>query len=168
MVAIAQSIDAKLLQRVSHNDESETTAPTIFLSRNDIVGIPDEGALFYDNIAKNVYIYTDTGWSRLYIAPKIIKINTNYTLTEADDGNVIKAENITDITLTIPQNLPIGFNVSVYQTNTGTITITGASGVTLRNRLSCFVTAGKDAGAGIISTEANNFHITGDLTKRSC
>ena len=163
-VVIGQTIDAGLLQRVSHNDESATDTPTIFLSRGDITGTPQEGSLFYDNITKNVYIYTDAGWSRLYMAPKILEITANYTLTEADDGNVIRAKSTTPITLTIPSNLPVGFNVSVYQTDTGNVTIMAQNGVDLLNRLSCFVTAGKDAGAGIISTQLNTFHITGDLT----
>jgi len=160
---LGQSIDAELLQRVSHNDQNETGTPTGFLSRSNINGTPEEGSLFYDNNTKNVYIYTDEGWRRVYIAPKILEITGNYTLSDTDDGNVIKARSASAITLTVPAGLPPGFNVSVYQTDSGNVSLVGAAGVTLLNRLSCFVTAGKDAGVGIISTESDTFHITGDL-----
>ncbi len=163
-ISIGQTIDAQNLQRISHNDENATNTPNAFLSRSDITGTPDEGALFYDNTTKNVYVFNDNGWQRLYKAPQIIEITGNYTLSEIDDGNVIKAKSSTGLTLTVPLNLPVGFNVSVYQTDTGQVTISGTIGVSLLNRLSCFVTAGKDAGAGIICTENNTFHITGDLT----
>lgn len=160
----AQTIDAGLLQRISQNDESATTNSGTFLSRADITGTPEEGAIFYDNITKNVYVYTDNGWRRVYIAPKVTEVTGNYTLTDEDDGNVLKVNSNSSVALTVPAGLPIGFNVSVYQTGTGNIIIT-PSGTTLHNRLSCFVTAGQHSGAGILSTDTNVFHITGDLTR---
>ena len=86
----------------------------------------------------------------------------SYTLSTTDNGAVITFNSATNMVLTVPSGLPIGFNISVYQLGTGTVTFTG-SGTTLNNRLSQFTTAGKDAGANLVATAVDSFHVTGDL-----
>ncbi|WP_435263339.1 hypothetical protein [Tenacibaculum sp. nBUS_03] len=97
--------------------------------------------------------------------PEVINKTASYTLTSADNGKVFTFNTVTDVTLNVSAGLPIGFNISIYQVNTGKVEIIGVGGVTVLNRLSRFKTAGKDAGAGLICTSTNNFHLTGDLKR---
>ena len=107
---------------------------------------------------------TGTQWKDIKLA-EVVSKTSNYTLTVNDNGKVFTFNSSTDVTLTVPNGLPIGFNISIYQTNTGKVTIVGSGGTTILNRLSRFQTAGKDAGAGLICTNTNNFHLTGDLKR---
>jgi hypothetical protein len=107
---------------------------------------------------------TGTDWIDLRQATVENK-TVNYTLSTNDNGKVFTFSSTTSITLTVPNGLPVGFNISIYQTNTGQVTVKGARGVTILNRLSRFKTAGLHAGAGLICTSTNNFHLTGDLKR---
>ncbi|MDY8135607.1 hypothetical protein [Aquimarina sp. 2201CG5-10] len=122
-----------------------------------------EGALVFDTNRKKVYAFNGTEWKELLTSPSVDLKTTNYTLVEADNGNILTFNSATDVTLTVPTGLPIGFNISIYQIGNGKVTISGAAGVTIKNRLSRFRTAGLDAGAGIVCTATNIFHVTGDL-----
>lgn len=61
----------------------------------------------------------------------------NYTLQLSDASKVVAIDSTFNRTLTIPTNasvaFPVGTVINVYRANTGAVTITGASGVTLRN-----------------------------------
>ncbi len=97
------------------------------------------------------------------LAP-IKEVNANYILQATDTGQVFRVTSSSDITLTFPSGLPVGFHISVYQYGTGTVTFSG-SGATIYNRSNRFKTAGQHAGAGIVCTSANEFHLVGDLKK---
>jgi len=123
-----------------------------------------EGTLAFDTTVKKLYLYADTTWKEVLFSPKVVAKTGNYTLVISDNNNVLTFNSTTAVTLTIPSGFPIGFNVSVYQTGTGKVTIVG-SGTTVLNRLNRFRTAGKDAGVGIVSTATDTYHLTGDLRK---
>lgn len=155
----AQTINAELITNVKQGD------PTAVSDITDISGTIPEGGLLYDSTRKAIYIYNGTQWRKLYFGPLISEQTGNYTLQDSDDGNVITFNSVADVTLTVPAGLDVGFNVSIYQLGTGKITITPSGGATVNNRLSRFVTAGQNAGAGIICTASNVYHVTGDLKK---
>ena len=112
----------------------------------------------------NNALITGTDNGAFFNVNAIVKVvTTNYTLLATDNGNVITVDSAGDVNLTIPDGLGIGFNVSVYQIGTGTVTLV-SDGTNLRNRLNRFKTAGRNAGIGVLSTAMNIFHITGDLT----
>lgn len=73
------------------------------------------------------------------------------TFVLADAGGAVHGSNATAITQTIPANatvaFPIGTTILVRQTGVGAITITPASGVTLRNGLATAKTAGQYKGS---------------------
>ncbi len=151
------------------------------VTRNDLMRLPvgsttsinnlpmtsaDEGQIIFDSTLKKVFEYNGTEWKQLLedrLTPVVVPLTASYTLVNGNNTNVLTFDSITDITLTIPLGLPIGYNISIYQIGDGQVTIVGDSGVQIKNRLSRFKTAGKDAGVGIISTATNIFHITGDL-----
>jgi hypothetical protein len=60
---------------------------------------------------------------------------TTYSLVTGDAGKIVEISNTSAITLTVPTNasqpFAIGANVTVLQTNTGQMSITGAVGVTV-------------------------------------
>ena len=101
--------------------------------------------------------------SYVRLAP-IKEITSNYTIQAADTGHVFRVNSSTAVTLTFPSGLPTGFHISVYQYGTGAVNFIG-NGATLYNRLNRYKTAGQHAGAGIVSTANNEFHLVGDLKK---
>jgi len=126
--------------------------------------IPALGMMVYNITDKKVYYYDGTRWVGIDKA-RVIPKTSSYTLQSSDDGAILTFDSATDVTLTIPTSLPIGFNVSIYQINMGKVIISGVTGVSVKNRLSRFKTAGKDAGVGIVSTANNVYHVTGDLKR---
>jgi hypothetical protein len=58
---------------------------------------------------------------------------TSYTLSATDSGRLVELSNTSAITLTVPLNssvsIPVGTQVNIAQTNTGQVTVVGASGV---------------------------------------
>lgn len=146
---------------------------------------PKQGMMIFNTTDNKVYFYDGSNWINVdkpiisgdannslkegsdggaYLPDvKVLTKTADYTLTTNDNKAVLRFDSTTDVTLTIPAGLPVGFNVSVYQVNTGKVIIHGANGVTIKNRLMRFKTAGKDAGAGIVSTSVDVYHITGDL-----
>jgi len=128
---------------------------------------PIQGSLLYNTDEERIYQYNGTSWDKLLIDGRAtVEAKTaNYTITTADAGKVFTFDSTADVTLTAGAGLPIGFNISVYQIGDGQVTIIGAGGVSIKNRLSRFKTAGKDAGVGLICTATNTFHLTGDLKK---
>jgi len=110
-------------------------------------------------------MYDGSDWLKLVVEKEVVKsVSSSYTLTSDDDRKAIVMNSSSAVTLTIPSGFDVGYNVSVYQTGSGKITFQG-SGTTLKNRLSRFKSAGKDAGVGILCTGTNIFHLTGDLKK---
>ena len=152
----AQTVESDLLLQTAHG----TTT-----SRGDINGPLEEGMFFFDANTKGAYVFTENQWRKVYYAPIVKPQTTNYTLTTLDDGNALTFNSNTDVTLTVPTGLETGFNISLYQIGTGRVTIVGAAGVSVLNRLSRFRTAGTNSGVGIICIAPNTFQVTGDLKK---
>ncbi|MFV0249279.1 MAG: hypothetical protein ACK5H1_10045 [Tenacibaculum sp.] len=117
---------------------------------------------------KNGQVLTSTSegtkWEDKNLASVVIK-NSNYILAPTDSGKVFVFDSSTDIILTVPKELPVGFNISIYQINNGKVTIKNNDGVNVLNRLGRKKTAGKNAGAGLICIRSNTFYLTGDLKK---
>lgn len=64
-------------------------------------------------------------------------VTANYTLALTDVAKVVAFNSSSNLTLTVPTNasvaFPLGTVINVYRAGTGTVTIAGASGVTVRN-----------------------------------
>jgi hypothetical protein len=67
---------------------------------------------------------------------KIEALSANYTLSETDNGRLFRIDATSAVTITVPNNLPAGFNVSFAQWNTGAVTIAPASGASNRSGVS--------------------------------
>jgi hypothetical protein len=66
-----------------------------------------------------------------------VSASTAYQLVLSDVGKVIEVNSSSSVTVTVPDNttvaFPIGSIINIYRQGTGTVTISGASGVTVRN-----------------------------------
>ncbi len=86
---------------------------------------------------------------------------TSYTLQASDLGKIVKLTNGSAITVTLPNNLGIGFTCTVIQYGAGQITFSTSSS-TLYNRQSHTKTAGQYAVVSLISCVADVFVLAGD------
>jgi hypothetical protein len=64
-------------------------------------------------------------------------VTSNYTLVAGDAAKVVAVNSSSNLTVTVPTNVsvafPVGTVLNVYRAGTGSVTIAGASGVTVRN-----------------------------------
>jgi len=86
---------------------------------------------------------------------------TSYTLQASDLGKIVKLTNGSAITVTLPNNLGLGFTCTVIQYGAGQITFSTSSS-TLYNRQSHTKTAGQYAVVSLISCVADVFVLAGD------
>ncbi len=127
---------------------------------------PVMGSLLYNTSTQQVFQYNGSAWMPIAgAALRVMPKTSSYTVTEDDNGAVLTFNSNTDLTLSLPTGLPVGFNISVYQLGTGKVILSGMAGATLLNRLSRFKTAGQNAAVGIVCTATNTYHATGDLKK---
>jgi hypothetical protein len=68
-----------------------------------------------------------------------------YTVQLADSASILRMESTSALTLTLPNNMPVGFEVMVIQTGTGLVTISASSGATLASRQGFTKSAGQHA-----------------------
>lgn len=150
--------------QTSQADELVKIHSVSTLEMNAIVS-PIEGSFAFNTDDKHMYQFDGTNWQKLLQAKERVKpLTANYTLIPADDGCALNFNSATDVTLTVPAGLPIGYNISIYQSGTGKVLITG-SGTSIKNRLLRFKTAGLDAAVGLLCTNTNIFHVSGDLKR---
>lgn len=90
-------------------------------------------------------------------APLSITVSSQaaaYTLATGDNGTMIRATSAAAVNYTLPNNMPVGFNVLVKQVGAGQITFVPASGATMTAFGGKSKTAGQFAEATLI-VEAN-------------
>jgi hypothetical protein len=88
---------------------------------------------------------------------------TSYTLSISDNGKLITFNANSNVILSIPTGLPIGFNVNILQKGTGKVDFQASAGVALNNRGGFHSTTGLYAAASLISYANNVFVLSGDL-----
>lgn len=107
------------------------------------------------------------------LAPRITglvanaQVGTVYTLVLIDDGKLVTLSNVSAITLTIPANVSVAFQigarVDIHQLNTGQVTVSPAGGVTLNSYTSLTNLAGRYAAGTLIKTAINTWSLIGNL-----
>lgn len=90
--------------------------------------------------------------------------STSYTLSDDDSGKLLILDHSSNITVTAPTGLSVGFNCSFLQVGEGVINFTGASGSTINNRLSHSKIAGQYGMATFICYKSKTFILSGDTT----
>ena len=90
-------------------------------------------------------------------------ISSDRELTTSDNGKVLICD--AAVELTVPQNLPVGFNCLIVQyssTDSHYVTITAASGVTVGNNNNHTRTYGRYAVMSLVSVASNIFISSGE------
>jgi hypothetical protein len=72
-----------------------------------------------------------------------------YTVTAADNGKILRFTDGTAVTVNLPEDMPVGFNIGVLQDGAGQVTFSAEVGATLQNRQTHTKTAGQRAVVGL-------------------
>jgi hypothetical protein len=108
----------------------------------------------------------NSNFSELYASSgtlaTIKPITANYTLVVDDSSQVLRVSSATAVTITLPVDLPVGFQVAVIQAGAGQITFAPASGVTIYSRGGYTKTAGQHAIVSLLVTTAGGYNFSGD------
>jgi hypothetical protein len=100
--------------------------------------------------------------SQLLTGQIVNETTTSRTLATTDNGKVIVCSNASATTITVPAGLPIGFNCTFIQANTGKVTLSASS--TIVNSYSALLsTMGQYAVISIISPDTDVFVAAGNL-----
>lgn len=90
--------------------------------------------------------------------------NSNFTLNNSHNGATIVSSGTSQIVITVPTGLPLGFGTAIIQAGAGAIFCSGAANVTIRNRQSHTRSNGQWAVISLVQFSQNNFVIAGDTT----
>jgi hypothetical protein len=108
---------------------------------------PNHGIMLWVNDESQMVIYDGSNWTAIKATvagnQNILDQSSNYTLSSADYGKVIRFTSASAVVLTLPNSIPASFNCSVLQAGTGQVTFTPDSGANRRNRQSHTKTAGQ-------------------------
>ena len=129
------------------------------------IGSPAQSLLVYDTDASLYYYYStsNNAWTAINIGSTKSITATNYTLIASDSGRMLDFSAAAIITLTIPDTLPVGFQVSVTQAGVGGISIVGSGAMIVNNRWGASRSIGKWSKIGIEVRAVNSSVISGDL-----
>lgn len=90
----------------------------------------------------------------------------NYTLASQDAGTVVEVSSSNPVTVTVPNNsavaFPIGTIIELAQTGTGTLSVTGASGVTIRTAANTSART-QWSTLGVRKRSSNDWILSGDM-----
>lgn len=93
---------------------------------------------------------------------------SSYTLVSTDVSKNILMNSSSSNTVTIPNdsslNFTIGTEINIFQYGTGSTSIVGAGGVSLRSRLNLTKIGGQYSGVTLMKTGSNEWLIVGSLT----
>ena len=145
------------------------TANNIFLP---IVGTSSQatGLLIYNtatagtapnNVVPGYYYWNGTMW--IQISGGLIIDNSKsagFTLASTDNNKVFLITSTTDITITVPNTLPVGFSCQIIQGGAGLITLLGSS-VTL-NSSNGLKTRATNSVIGLVMNTATTGFVMGD------
>jgi len=138
--------------------------------QRDVLGLsematrdPSDFALIYGNNNFNGnQTFSDGSLSRFSSANKSI-LTTNYTILQEDNGRVLVFVADSVVTVSVPDNLGIGFNCLLVQIGDGQVTLTGAD---LVNRTNHTKLVGKYSIATLLKAVENMVILSGDTTDR--
>jgi len=113
------------------------TAPLAYDSGTQTISITagTDGQVLVYNATSGAWEIVTPPFAPLYFVENVR--TANYTLALSDVAKVVAFDSSSNLTLTVPLNssvaFPIGAVINVYRAGTGTVTVAGASGVTVRN-----------------------------------
>lgn len=130
---------------------------------NSIVSPPQ--SLMVYNTDVNLYYYyssASSAWMPVNVGSIVNIPGTSYTLSAIDNGRVIDFSAATTVTLTVPNTLPVGFQVSITQSGLGNVILVGSGGMVINNRYSATQTNGRWSKIGLEVRAVNSSVLSGD------
>lgn len=137
---------------------------------------PSLGDIWFNTNDGNFYVWfgDDPDWLELNIPNlnlkreiTIITKTTDYTLGALDAGCLIEMDKASAVTLTIPSNASVSFDVGclfeILAVGTGQVTISAEEGVTVHSTNGMLLT-GQWSAATLIQRAVDEWVLTGDLT----
>ena len=107
---------------------------------NSTILTPATGLLIYNtatagtipnNVSPGYYYWNGNSWVKISGGTILDAKSSSFELTALDNNKLFIISASSAATVTVPSNLPLGFNCQIIQGSSGLITISGASGVTL-------------------------------------
>jgi hypothetical protein len=117
--------------------------------------------------APQTFQQSTTGGIQGYTAKVTTQSGTTYTLASTDCGTRILFTSNSAVTVTLPNSLAVGCEVSMSQYGTSKVSVAAASGATVNSRNSFTGTSGQYASIGVIvdqnsSGTAGVYELVGD------
>lgn len=125
------------------------------------------GAVFIETDTGKYFLFAD-GWEEISYHPRLTEVKTetgtSYTLALADINHLIRFDNASAITVTVPAeasvDFPTGANITLEQTGAGLLSVTAASGVTI-NAYGGLDSYGQYAGLSLIKVGSDTWTVYG-------
>ena len=129
------------------------------------IASPPQSLMVYNTDVNLYYYYSSASnsWMPVNVGSIVNVSNTTYTLSASDNGRILDFTSNSNITLTVPNTLPVGFQVSITQAGTGQVVFVASGGMTINNRWGAKATSGQWAKAGIEVRATNVAVLSGDL-----
>jgi hypothetical protein len=135
------------------------------IQRNAIVS-PSASMTVYDTDVDLYYYFStsNNSWTPINVCSiKTVSSGGFYTLNENDNGRIIDFTGTSNLIIRVPNTLPIGFQVSLTQANTGIISFIGTGGMIVNNRYGAGKSSGKWAKLGLEIKSSTICVLSGDV-----
>jgi hypothetical protein len=124
---------------------------------------------------RSAKVWTGSSWESIAVAvPNIHRwaintvTNTTYSLTLTDAGKVVQLNNSNPMTLTVPAdssvNFEVGQEIVLTQYGSGQVTVAAAVGVTIRSLSGNLKISGQYGEARLIKLASDEWLLSGNLT----
>lgn len=158
-------------------DETHPTQPNKIAIRDNgawVYVTPAEGWLVYNQGADYYEKFNGTAWAQLVTGggsggslPVTSQAGSSYTADIDDADTYIRFTSASAVAFTIPPNADVAYDVGTViafeQADTGVVTLTPGSGVTINSRAGALDTAGQFAVAQVKKVATNTWTAIGDL-----
>jgi hypothetical protein len=150
-------------------DISSTTngilVPRLTSAQRIAVGTPAQSLMVYDTDVDLYYYFSTSNnyWTPINVGSVKNITASAYTLLDTDNGRILDFSNASDISVTVPDTLPIGFQVSISQTGLGNVVLVPSGAMVVNNRYSGTQTSGQWAKIGLEVRATNIAILSGDV-----
>jgi len=139
-------------------------------SSSKLVAIASDHQLATQSLSGGAGVNVTTGTGTITLDTNLninSQTGTSYTLVLSDAGKFLSMDNSSDITVTVPPNSSVAFEtgtqIIIYQKNTGTVTISAGSGVTINAPNSANKTKDQYSMAALIKIDTDTWVLGGDI-----
>jgi hypothetical protein len=126
---------------------------------------PAQSLMVYDTDVDLYYYFSvsNNSWTAINVGSINNIAATSYTLSAIDNGRILDFSAASTTTLTVPNTLPTGFQVSITQSGLGNVTLVASGGMVLNNRYGGTQTSGQWSKIGLEVRATNSTVISGDV-----